>query len=123
MAARRISVARSRPVPISDEPPVRTSSREARRLSHQGLMERAARGVYLGSAAARSPHRDLLIAATRVPNAVFCLLTALAFHRLTTELPHEVWVAVGLKARTPALETPPLRIVRLSEGPLRSGIE
>ena len=86
-------------------------------------MERAARGVYLGSAAARSPHRDLLIAATRVPNAVFCLLTALAFHRLTTELPHEVWVAVGLKARTPALETPPLRIVRLSEGPLRSGIE
>lgn len=96
---------------------------ELRRLSTQGVVERAARGVYLNPEPARSPHRELLVAATRVPNGVFCLLTALAFHRLTTEMPYEVWMAIGLKARTPALDTPPLRIVRLSQEPLHAGVE
>lgn len=99
-------------------------SRESvRRLSAKGLIERAARGVYLTPPASRSPHRDLLVVAARVPNAVFCLLSALAFHRLTTEMPHEVWIALGLKARTPAVETPPIRVVRLSDAPLTAGVE
>src|SRR5207302_1029969 len=79
-------------------------SREAlRRLVAAGAMERASRGVYLTPPASRSPHRDLLVVAVRAPNAVFCLLTALAFHRLTTEMPHEVWIALPLTARTPAI--------------------
>ena len=99
-------------------------SREAiRHLTKNGVFERAARGVYLTPTAARSSHRDLLIVAARVPSGVFCLLTALVFHGLTTELPHEVWVAVGLKARKPVLDTPPIRIIRLSEGPLAAGVE
>lgn len=99
-------------------------SREGlRRLTAKGEVERAARGVYLSPEASRSPHRDLLIIAARVPDAVFCLLSALAFHRLTTEMPHEVWIAVGLKARTPAIDRPPLRVVRLSEAPRTTGVE
>jgi predicted transcriptional regulator of viral defense system len=99
-------------------------SREAlRRLSRRGVFERAARGVYLRPEGSRSKHRDLLIVATRVPDAVFCLLTALAFHGLTTEMPHEVWIAITLKSRTPAIDTPPVRVVRLSEGPLHAGVE
>jgi predicted transcriptional regulator of viral defense system len=99
-------------------------SREGlRRLAARGEVERAARGVYLSPAAAVSPHRDLLIVAARTPNAVFCLLTALAFYRLTTEMPHEIWIAVALKARTPAIDRPPTRVVRLSEAPLTAGIE
>jgi predicted transcriptional regulator of viral defense system len=54
---------------------------------------------------------------------VFCLLSALVFHGLTTEMPHEVWIAVRLKARTPAIDTPPIRLVRLSAGPLEAGVE
>jgi predicted transcriptional regulator of viral defense system len=99
------------------------SREELRRLSGRGVFERGARGVYLTSAAARSPHRDLLIVATRVPNGVFCLLTALAFHGLTTEMPHQVWVALALKSRTPATDIPPIRTVRLSAEPLRAGME
>lgn len=99
-------------------------SREGvRRLAAKGDIEQAGRGVYLTPPASRSPHRDLLVAASRAPNAVFCLLSALAFHRLTTEMPHEVWIAVGLKARTPAIDVPPIRVVRLSEAPLTTGIE
>lgn len=99
------------------------SGEEVRRLTFRGEVERASRGVYLTPAASRSPHRDFLVVATRVPNAVFCLLSALAFHQLTTEMPHEVWIAVGLKARTPAIETPPIRVVRLSTVPLSAGVE
>jgi predicted transcriptional regulator of viral defense system len=99
-------------------------SREGlRRLAAKGEVERAARGVYLSPAASRSPYRDLLVVTARVPNGVFCLLSALAFHRLTTEMPHEVWIAVGLKARTPAVDRPPIRVVRLSEVPLTAGVE
>src|SRR3954465_8795176 len=89
-----------------------------RRLVAAGTVERASRGVYLTPPASRSPHRDLLVVAVRAPNAVFCLLTALAFHRLTSEMPHEVWIALPLKARTPAIDMPPIRVVRLSELPL-----
>lgn len=99
------------------------SREELRRLSARGVFERPARGVYLSPAAARSHHRDLLVVAARVPDAILCLLTALEFHRLTTEMPHEVWIALGLKARTPSLDAPPLHLVRLSEEPLMRGIE
>ena len=118
---------RSRPTPAvarSRDLSERGLSREGiRRLAEKGVIERGARGIYLTPAASRSPYRDLLIVATRVPDGVFCLLTALAFHRLTTEMPHEVWVAVGLKARTPAIDTPPIRLVRLSASPLVAGVE
>lgn len=99
------------------------SREEIRRLAAKGDVERAGRGVYLTPPASRSPHRDLLVVATRAPNAVVCLLSALAFHRLTTEMPHEVWIAVGLKARTPAIDTPPIRVVRLSDAPMTAGVE
>lgn len=118
---------RSHPTPAvarSRDLSERGLSREGiRRLAEKGVIERGARGIYLSPAASRSPHRDLLIVATRVPDGVFCLLTALAFHRLTTEMPHEVWVAVGLKARTPAIDSPPIRLVRLSASPLAAGVE
>lgn len=114
----RASVARSRDLTRDG------LSREGlRRLAAKGEVERAARGVYLSPSASRSPHRDLLVVAARVPSGVFCLLSALAFHRLTTEMPHEVWLAVGLKARTPAIDRPPIRVVRLSEAPLNAGVE
>jgi predicted transcriptional regulator of viral defense system len=58
---------------------------------------------------------DLGPIAIKSPNLVFCLLTALRLHGLTTQSPHEVWVAVGLKARPPRIEYPPLHVVRMSE--------
>jgi predicted transcriptional regulator of viral defense system len=122
MAPRRNSSKAS--VSRTHELEMRGFSREAlRRLTDRGVYERPARGVYLTAAASRSRHRDLLIVASRVPDAVFCLATALAFHGLTSEMPHEVWIALGLKARTPAVKSPPIRLVRLSPAPLESGVE
>jgi predicted transcriptional regulator of viral defense system len=114
------SIGVARPRELADQG---ISRQQLGRLAERGVVERAARGVYLSPEASRSPHRDLLVVATRVPRGVFCLLTALVFHELTTEMPHEVWLAVGLKARAPALDAPPLRIIRLSEPVLQAGVE
>jgi predicted transcriptional regulator of viral defense system len=61
--------------------------------------------------------------AKRVPEAVVCLLSALAFHEITTQNPPSVWIALRKGARKPALTSPSLRIVRLSGPSLTEGIE
>jgi predicted transcriptional regulator of viral defense system len=54
---------------------------------------------------------------------VFCLLTALRFHELTTQSPHEIWLAVPNKAHSPKIDYPPLHVVRFSGAALTQGIE
>jgi predicted transcriptional regulator of viral defense system len=58
-----------------------------------------------------------------VPHGIVCLLSALRFHNLTTQSPAEVWLAIGIKARAPKVETLPLRIVRFSAAALAAGVE
>jgi predicted transcriptional regulator of viral defense system len=58
--------------------------------------------------------------AIKSKDLVFCLLTALELHGLTTQSAHEVWVAIGQKTRAPKLEYPPLHVVRMSD--LKFGI-
>jgi predicted transcriptional regulator of viral defense system len=58
-----------------------------------------------------------------VPHGVVCLLSALRFHRLTTQAPFEVWLAIGEKAWRPKLDYPPLHIVRFSGPALTTGVE
>jgi predicted transcriptional regulator of viral defense system len=61
--------------------------------------------------------------AKRVPEAVICLLSALAFHEITTQVPPYVWIALRKGARKPAVSSPSLQIVRLSGASLTEGIE
>ena len=58
-----------------------------------------------------------------MPGGVFCLLTALRFHELTTQAPAEVWIALAEKARKPKLDYPRLRVARFSGSALTEGIE
>ncbi len=93
------------------------------RLVRKGLVERQARGIY---AAARHPitaEHGLAQVAKRVPGGVFCLLTALRFHELTTQAPAEVWIALPEKARKPKLDYPRLRVARFSGPALTEGVE
>ena len=68
-------------------------------------------------------HRSLVEVCRRVPHGVVCLLSALEFHGLTTQMPFEVWMAIGPKARKPKLDHPPLRIVRFPPPYLNTGVE
>jgi predicted transcriptional regulator of viral defense system len=93
------------------------------RLVEEGLVVREARGVYVAAGHAPTAEHTLAQVAKRVPEAVFCLLTALRFHGLTTQSPAEVWIALPEKARRPRLDYPRLRVARFSGAALAEGIE
>lgn len=89
----------------------------------KGILERTGRGLYALPDAGAAEYHSLAEAAKRVPDAVACLLSALAFHDLTTQSPHEVWIAIDMKARKPANGYPPLRVVRFTGAALIEGVE
>jgi predicted transcriptional regulator of viral defense system len=93
------------------------------RLYRQGILVRAARGVYALAESPPTEHHSLAVAAKRVSRGVICLLSALRFHGLTTQDPHEVWIAIDFKARKPSVGSPALRVVRFSGRALVEGIE
>ncbi len=93
------------------------------RLVQSGLVERFSRGVYVLKGHEFSTDVAAAIVMTRVPAAVICLLTALRLHDLTTQQPHDVWVALPEKARRPQLDYPHLRVARFSGAALTEGIE
>lgn len=93
------------------------------RLVAEGLVLRQARGVYVAARHAPTAEHTLAHVAKRVPEGVFCLLTALRFHGLTTQSPAEVWIALPEKARRPRLDYPRLRVARFSGDALTEGIE
>ena len=84
-------------------------------LLKTGSLVNVGRGVYAPAGRKSTELDDLGAIAIKYPRLVFCLLTALQLHGLTTQSPHEVWVAVGQKARAPNIEYPPLHVVRMSE--------
>ena len=93
------------------------------RLVEGGLVLREGRGLYVSVRHAPSETHSLVQVAKRVPEAVFCLLTALRFHGLTTQSPADVWIALSEKARRPRLDYPRLRVARFSGAALTQGIE
>jgi predicted transcriptional regulator of viral defense system len=93
------------------------------RLAKEGKLEHVGRGLYREPRGKVTEHHTLVEAAVRVPHGVVCLLSALRFHKLTTQSPHEVWMAIGIKARKPKTDWPPLRIVRFSGPALSFGVE
>jgi predicted transcriptional regulator of viral defense system len=94
-----------------------------RRLCRRGLLTRTARGLYVSADVSPTEKRTLAEACKRVPHGVVCLLSALQFHGLTTQLPFEVWLAIDRRARRPQEAQLPLRIVRFSGPALTTGVE
>jgi len=88
-----------------------------------GELERIGRGLFALSGAEPSEHHSLVQVAKRVPHSAICLLSALRFHDLTSQNPHEVWIAIGPKDRKPKLEYPPLKVVRYGDERFEIGLE
>ncbi len=93
------------------------------RLVESGEIERVARGVYRLPEHPLTENYGLAMASAVVTHGVICLLSALQFHGIGTQLPSEVWIAIDRRARRPALKYPPLRIVRYSGAALTEGVE
>ena len=88
-----------------------------------GTLVRLARGLYALPGYESGEHGTLVEVALRAPKVVFCLLTALRFHDLTTQSPHEVWIAIGNKDHPPRMAYPRLRTVRFAAASLGAGVE
>lgn len=93
------------------------------RLSNRGLVKHVGRGLYAWPGLDLGEHQSLIEAARFVPKGVICLLSALQFHGLTTQTPHEVWIALPSAAWRPRPATLKLRIFRLSGRALTYGIQ
>jgi predicted transcriptional regulator of viral defense system len=93
------------------------------KMLEKGVVERLSRGLYTLSGQSHSENFSLAQVSVLIPQGVICLLSALQFHHLTTQLPFEIWTAIGNKTwpvRRPEL---PVRLVRFSFATLSSGIE
>ena len=93
------------------------------RLYHQGRLRRVGRGLYVHPDAEPTENHSFAQVCKRVPSGVVCLLSALRFHGLTTQMPFEVWLAIDRKAWRPNEPRLPIRIIRFSGRALKSGIE
>jgi predicted transcriptional regulator of viral defense system len=81
------------------------------------------RGVYRLADSEPLGHPDLVTVAARVPGGVICLISALAFHEITTQIPHEVHVALQRGAEEPRLDHPPIKTYRLTGQAFTTGVE
>lgn len=93
------------------------------RLYQAGKLQRFARGLYGLPDAEVTAHQTLIEVCQRVPKAVVCLLSALQFHEIGTQLPHEVWIALPEATQTPVPGHPMLRVTRLRGAAYSDGIQ
>jgi predicted transcriptional regulator of viral defense system len=92
-------------------------------MRDSGILEQLSRGLYRLAELPPLSNPDLVTVALKVPQAVICLVSALAFHELSTQIPHAVDVALHNRAERPRLDYPPLRIFWFSGPAWREGVE
>lgn len=95
------------------------------RLVREGKLQRASRGRY------RLPdpdyeiteHHGLVLGASAAPKGVVCLLSALQYHEIGTQLPRQLWMALPPRTRSASIDYPPMRFIRMSGEAFTTGIE
>lgn len=92
-------------------------------LRDKGIIEQITRGVYRLTELPPISNPDLVTVSLRFPNSVVCLISALAYHNITTQIPHIVTIAVPRESRVPVLEYPPVQAYRFSNETYNVGIE
>lgn len=92
-------------------------------LRDKGIIEQVSRGVYRLAELPPISNPDLVTVSLRFPQAVICLVSALSYHNITTQIPHAVTMAVPRDSRVPVLDYPPIQVHRFSGDAYRAGVE
>lgn len=92
-------------------------------MRDQGLLDQVSRGLYRPADADPLADQDLIVVSKRVPGGVVCLLSALAFHDLTTQIPHEVHLALHRGRRRPRIEHPPVKVYWWAGAAIQQGVD
>jgi len=98
-------------------------SRTLYQMRDASIVEPVSRGVYRLASLPPLGEPDLATVALRVPRAVVCLVSALSYHQITTQVPREVQIALPRGTKSPILHYPPIRVFRFSGAALTAGIE
>jgi len=93
------------------------------RMAKKGLLVREVRGLYSLPDADITEHHGLVLVSKQVPQGVVTLISALAFHNIGTQVPHEVWLAVKARAYAPKLAYPKVRYHYYSGPAFELGVE
>src|SRR5512138_598540 len=93
------------------------------RLRDEGIILEVSRGVFRLAELPDMGHPDLVAVALRIPSGVVCLVSALSFHGITTQVPHQVDVALPRRSRPPRMGFPPIRTFTFAAGSFSSGVE
>ena len=91
-------------------------------LRDKGVIEQVSGGIYRLVELPPISNPDLVTVSLRFPNAVVCLISALAYHEITTQIPHQVSIAIPRDSRIPSLGYPPIRAHRFSNASYNAGI-
>jgi len=94
-----------------------------KRLVDVGRLIRRSRGVYTVPEHEPTENTDLAAVTKRAPKAIVCLISALRFHELTTQIPSEIWIMIDRTAWRPQIDHPPVRVIRASGAALSEGVE
>src|SRR3546814_5404542 len=81
------------------------------------------RGLYQDPQSDVDSEQTLAEVAKRIPKGVIAMVSALAYHGLTDQMPRKTWVAIGASDWSPVSDYPPVRIVRFAEKYLHQGVE
>ncbi|MDP8240713.1 MAG: type IV toxin-antitoxin system AbiEi family antitoxin domain-containing protein [Candidatus Hatepunaea meridiana] len=92
-------------------------------MLEEGVIQRLSRGLYRLTDLPEMGNPDFVAVACKAPNAVICLISALSFHEITNQVPHEVQLAIARKTAPPHLDYPPTRIFIFSNSTFREGME
>jgi predicted transcriptional regulator of viral defense system len=88
------------------------SDQSITRLVEQGTLRRVRRGIYEHADCPVSEHHDLIQVTKSASRAVIVLISALRFHEIGTQSPHEVWIQLPAQTRVPKIDWPPIRVIR-----------
>ena len=108
---------------MSDALAAGLSRRRLYALRDAGTLTQLSRGVYRLASLPALEAPDLVTVAARVPTGVVCLISALAYHELTTQIPHAVDIALPRGAEKPRIDYPPVNSYWFSGSAFTSGIE
>ncbi len=92
-------------------------------MRDSGALDVVSRGVYRLADSPLLGNPDLVTVAARIPGGVICLISALAFHELTTQIPHQVHLALPRGAEEPRLDHPPIKTYRFTGAAFTQGVE
>ena len=89
---------------------------------HQ-MLETLSRGVYALASAPLPENPDVAAVMRRIPKAVLCLVSALDYHGIGTQIPHSVQVALPRNVRPPRIGRPRVEVFNMAQAAYSAGVE